>query len=88
MDAYEHTYMLRSLICHATYQLVVLFFVIFMVGDVCPGSTGNVCTTPVLYTGYGGLRSGRPADFDKEFLGTHSQKYSSIEQLKSLLDLR
>ena len=40
--------MLRSLICHAIYQLIVLFIVIFAVGDVCPGSIGNYCTTPVL----------------------------------------
>lgn len=59
--------MLRSLICHSAYQLFVLFVVIFAVGDVCPGSEGNVCTTPVLHRGIGGLRSGRPPAFDKEF---------------------
>jgi len=60
--------MLRSLICHAIYQLMVLFIVIFSVGDVCPDThEGNFCLTPVLSDGIGDLRSGRPPAFDKEF---------------------
>jgi magnesium-transporting ATPase (P-type) len=60
--------MLRSLISHATYQLIVLFIVIFAVGDVCPDTrAGNMCRTPVLSAGIGGIRSGRPPAFDKEF---------------------
>ena len=61
--------MLRSLICHAAYQLIVLFVVIFAVGDVCPDThEGNVCRPgTILSEGIGGLRSGRPPAFDKDF---------------------
>jgi hypothetical protein len=41
------------------WQLMVLFIVIFAVGDVCPDTQeGNVCLTPILSDGIGDLRSG------------------------------
>ena len=39
--------MVRNMICHASWQLLILSALIFGVGDVCDGH-GNVCTGPVL----------------------------------------
>jgi len=55
--------MVRNMILHSSWQLVVLSFLIFGVGDVCQGS-GNVCSGTVYVDYYGPLRSGRPGAYD------------------------
>mmetsp|Transcript_43410 Transcript_43410/g.88814 ORF Transcript_43410/g.88814 Transcript_43410/m.88814 type:complete len:1057 (+) Transcript_43410:288-3458(+) len=51
-------YMLRSLLCHGVWQLIVLFIAIFAIGEVCTDATS------VSYCPGGALKSGRPASFD------------------------
>jgi Ca2+ transporting ATPase len=55
--------MVRNMILHSGWQLIVLTALIFGVGDVCTGH-GDVCTGTVYINNYGSLRSGRPAAYD------------------------
>jgi len=59
--------MVRNMVCHAAWQLLILSTLIFGVGDVCEGH-GDVCTGPVLVDHFGALRSGRPASYDIDSL--------------------
>mmetsp|Transcript_5585 Transcript_5585/g.12989 ORF Transcript_5585/g.12989 Transcript_5585/m.12989 type:complete len:1056 (-) Transcript_5585:318-3485(-) len=55
--------MVRNMILHASWQLIVLSFLIFGMGDVCRG-TGSVCEGEILVDYFGNIRSGRPAAYD------------------------
>ncbi len=55
--------MVRNMLLHSGWQLLVLSTLIFGVGDVCSGH-GDVCTGKILVDYYGSLRSGRPAAYD------------------------
>eukprot|EP00286_Rhodomonas_abbreviata_P007986 CAMPEP_0181334288 /NCGR_PEP_ID=MMETSP1101-20121128/26162_1 /TAXON_ID=46948 /ORGANISM="Rhodomonas abbreviata, Strain Caron Lab Isolate" /LENGTH=1182 /DNA_ID=CAMNT_0023444219 /DNA_START=304 /DNA_END=3852 /DNA_ORIENTATION=- len=63
--------MVRNMIFHALWQLLILLFLIFAVGDICDqGETIDVCAG-VPYPGgdkVGTLRSGRPVDFDQSLI--------------------
>ncbi|EKX52947.1 hypothetical protein GUITHDRAFT_161121 [Guillardia theta CCMP2712] len=63
-------YMLRSLLCHAIWQLIILCIFIFGVGDVCPDSHNlNYCGNSTIYhDNIGAVKSGRPAAFDSQYL--------------------
>jgi len=55
--------MVRNMILHSSWQLVVLSALIFGIGDVCTGH-GDTCTGTIYTDNYGALRSGRPAAYD------------------------
>jgi len=55
--------MVRNMILHSGWQLIVLTALIFGIGDVCNGN-GDVCTGTVYVDNYGSIRSGRPAGYD------------------------
>ena len=55
--------MVRNMVLHAGWQLIVLSFIIFGMGDVCRG-TGSVCEGEVFVDNFGKLRSGRPTAYD------------------------
>jgi len=55
--------MVRNMILHSGWQLIVLTALIFGIGDVCTGN-GDVCTGTVFVDNYGSIRSGRPAGYD------------------------
>jgi len=55
--------MVRNMVCHAVWQLLILSGLIFGLGDVCEGH-GDVCTGKVLVDYWGVMRSGRPTFYD------------------------
>ena len=56
--------MVRNMLLHSSWQLIVLSFIIFGMGDVCRG-TGQTCEGTETFVDYfGNLRSGRPTAFD------------------------
>jgi len=55
--------MVRNMILHSGWQLIVLSFIIFGMGDVCRG-TGSICEGEVFVDNFGKLRSGRPTAYD------------------------
>mmetsp|Transcript_6507 Transcript_6507/g.15343 ORF Transcript_6507/g.15343 Transcript_6507/m.15343 type:complete len:1163 (-) Transcript_6507:181-3669(-) len=59
--------MLRSLVCHSMWQIFILFFLIFAVGDVCESSApGSHHCTVARHDALGDLKSGRPTSFDQD----------------------
>lgn len=59
--------MLRSMVCHSAWQILLLFALIFAVGDVCeaPGE-GARCVGRAAHDALGDLKSGRPSSFDRD----------------------
>jgi len=56
--------MVRNMILHSSWQLIVLSFIIFGMGDVCRG-TGQTCEGQDTFVdNFGKLRSGRPTAYD------------------------
>ena len=56
--------MVRNMILHSSWQLIVLSFIIFGMGDVCRG-TGQTCEGQTIFAdNFGKLRSGRPTSYD------------------------
>jgi len=62
--------MTRFLLCHAAWQMLILFVFIFLFGDICPDSDLTSLCSPgtVIVEGWGDIRSGRPPAFDSQFL--------------------
>ena len=61
--------MVRNMFGHAFFQLIVLLFIIFGMGDVCEaGSNLNVCAGQPWVDRVSPMRSGRPLDFDKTLI--------------------
>mmetsp|Transcript_31673 Transcript_31673/g.77666 ORF Transcript_31673/g.77666 Transcript_31673/m.77666 type:complete len:1129 (-) Transcript_31673:386-3772(-) len=63
--------MIRSLVGHACYQMLLLFVIIFAVGDVCAPNPLDLDTClvggKVYKDNWGILRSGRPVSFDQQY---------------------
>jgi Ca2+ transporting ATPase len=55
--------MVRNMILHSSWQLIVLSFIIFGMGDVCRGN-GQTCEGEIFVDNFGKLRSGRPTAYD------------------------
>jgi Ca2+ transporting ATPase len=66
-DALLSPLMVRNMIGHSIYQLGIILYIVFGMGDVCEsGSSHNVCAgVPQWNDGEWQLRSGRPIEFDK-----------------------
>jgi len=57
--------MVRNMVLHSTWQLLVLSALIFGLGDVCEGH-GDECTGKVYVDYYGSIKSGRPGAYDMD----------------------
>jgi len=63
--------MVRNMVFHAVWQLAILLFLIFAVGDICDaGDSIDTCAGPPYKGGdkLFNLRSGRPIDFDQSLI--------------------
>ena len=56
--------MVRNMILHSSWQLIVLSFIIFGMGDVCRGNAQTCEGQETFVDNFGKLRSGRPTAYD------------------------
>jgi magnesium-transporting ATPase (P-type) len=75
--------MIRNMFAHAVWQLVILFVLVFAVGDVCEaGESTDVCGGIVYKDFLTSVRSGRPVDFDSMYLPEDVKCIGAFDQGK------
>ena len=75
--------MVRNMFGHAAFQLAVLLFVIFGMGDVCePGANRNLCAGKPFVDRLFDFRSGRPLEFDKTLMVDYD-KWNCVPEYKA-----
>jgi magnesium-transporting ATPase (P-type) len=87
-DALLSPLMVRNMIGHSIYQLGIILYIVFGMGDVCEsGSSHNVCAgVPQWNDGEWQLRSGRPIEFDKLLILDY-EKWNCVPKFDKLNSL-